>query len=226
MSNCEICLEQFDHSIHKPHILACPHTLCLSCINQLTNKKCPTCNEPFIKTNLNVALLKFIPESSYDCLKNDSIKAYIELNEIKKNLKISRQEKLSLYEAKIASIQQTITNKTKQAISILKNNEQQLNDECKILLDSIKGDLDSNRYELNAVLQIDESREKIEKDELNEYELTNLKSKISKIKEQSNKLSDKIKKYDNKFEFDQHKIVNESLLIGEIKSVINHQLKF
>ncbi len=107
----------------------------------------------------------------------------------------------------------------------MKNNEQQLNDECKILLDSIKGDLDSNRYELNAVLLIDESREKIEKDELNEYELTNLKSKISKIKEQSNKLSDKIKKYDNKFEFDQQ-IVNESLLIGEIKSVINHQLKF
>ena len=76
------------------------------------------------------------------------------------------------------------------------------------------------------MLQIDESREKIEKDELNEYELTNLKSKISKIKEQLNKLSDKIKKYDNKFEFNQHEIVNESLLIGELKSVINHQFKF
>ena len=85
-----------------------------------------------------MALLKFIPESSYDNLKNDSIKAYIELNEIKKNLKNCREEKLSLYEARISSIQQTITIKTRQSISVLKNNEQQLNDECKILLDSIK----------------------------------------------------------------------------------------
>jgi hypothetical protein len=196
MSNCEICLEQFDHSIHKPHILACPHTFCLSCVNQLTNKKCPTCNKPFTQTNLNVALLKFIPESNYDKLKDKTIKAYIELNEIKNNLKSGCQEKLIFYEAKIASIEQTITNETEKAMSILRKNEQELKIKCKILLNRIKRDLDSNFY----VQQISESRENIEKDEFNEDKLTNLNSKISKTKEQLNKLSDQMKNYETKFE--------------------------
>ena len=39
--NCEICLEPFDHSIHKPHHLECSHTYCLSCLKILTNNKYP-----------------------------------------------------------------------------------------------------------------------------------------------------------------------------------------
>ena len=87
--NCDICLEPFDHSIHKPCHLACPHTFCLSCLNQLTTKKCPTCNKTFVDKNPNIALLKWIPESSYDLLKAETLKELIEINEAKKNIKSS-----------------------------------------------------------------------------------------------------------------------------------------
>ena len=68
--------------------------------------------------------MKFIPESSYD----KSIKAYIRLNEIKHNLKISRQEKLTSFETKFTSLQEIITNETEKAINILKTNEKDLTD--------------------------------------------------------------------------------------------------
>jgi hypothetical protein len=76
---------------------------------------------------------------------------------------------------------------------------------CKTLLKIIKHDLDSNSYKQ----QINESRETIEKDGLNEESLNNLSKKISRIKEKSNGLSDYIKIYENnKFEFNQHEVLN------------------
>ena len=147
-------------------------------------------------------------------LKDKTIKTYNELNEINNNLESSRQEKLTSYGSKIALIEQTITDETKKAIIILKNNEQQLKDDCKTLLKIIKHDLDSSSYKQ----QINESRETIEKDELNEESLNNLSDKISRIKE-TNRRSDYIKNYENKFEFNQMNL-NENLSIGELKSVI------
>jgi len=227
MSNCEVCMEQFDHSVHKPHILLCPHTFCLSCINQLTNKSCPICNEPFNKTNINVALLKFIPESSYDKLKDESIKALIQLNEIKQSLKSSRQEKLTSYGNKITSIQKTISKETEKAINNLKTNERQLNDECKSVLKEIQEYLDPSKYEDNILFQIDESREKIEKDKFNEVDLTNLNKKITEINSSLNKLTDEINSYENKFEFNLNEISKEKLAIGKLETVINmNQLNF
>jgi len=210
-------MKQFDHSIHIPHILACPHTVCLSCVNKLRNKKCPICKEPFTKTNLNLALLKFVPESSYDKLKNESIKAYIELNEIKNNLESISQERLTSYESKIASIEEIIRNETEIAIGILKNNEQQLKDDFKTLLNLIKFNLN---FSFSEFKKIDASRITIEKDELNEENLTNLNSKISKLKERLNIRSDYIKKYEIKFEFNQREVFSENLSIGELKSVL------
>ena len=133
--NCEICLEPFDHSIHKPHHLECPHTYCLSCLKKLTNNKCPTCNKLFNQKNPNMALLKLIPESIYDKLKGEVLKACIELKEIDQDLKISRQVKLNTHEARSKSIKQKISNKTNKMINILRQNEKTLNAECnKILL--------------------------------------------------------------------------------------------
>lgn len=61
--NCEICFKPFDHTSHKPYNLACTHTYCLSCLNQLSTNKCPTCNKEFDEKHLNIELLKLIPES-------------------------------------------------------------------------------------------------------------------------------------------------------------------
>ena len=61
------CSPLFDHSNRMPYSLSsCPHTYCLKCLDQLNNNKCPNCNEPIKGKNINIALLKLIPESSYD----------------------------------------------------------------------------------------------------------------------------------------------------------------
>jgi hypothetical protein len=118
--NCEICFVPFDHSIRIPNHLACAHTYCLSCIKKLTNNKCPTWNKRFIEKNPNIALLKLIPESIYDKLKEQVLKGCPELKEIDQNLKISRTEKLNKLETSLKSIKQHISDKTNKMDNILR----------------------------------------------------------------------------------------------------------
>jgi len=130
-----------------------------------------------------------------------TIKALIKLNEIKQSSKSFRQENI------ITSIQETITNETKKAISVLEQNEQKLKNECKAVLKEIQEYLDPNKCNDNVLFQIiNESSEDIEKDEFNEVYLTNLNDKIVEIKQKLNKLAVEIKSYENKFYFNQFKI--------------------
>ena len=206
---CNICFEPFDHSIRKPYSLSsCQHTYCLKCLDQLNNNKCPNCNEPIKGKNINIALLKLIPESSYDKLKATTLKYCIEINEIKNNLKKSNEERLNIYETKIKSIKQTINDETNKIINILKQNEKSLNDECDIILNDIKANLNLNKFE------IDHSKLKIEKDELNETALTNLNTKIDEIKKNIN--SQQIENNSKQIE---NKILNNDLLIDQLKKV-------
>jgi len=195
---CDICCEPFDHSIRKPCSLSsCPHTYCLKCVEQLNNNKCPHCNELIKGKNINIALLKFIPESNYDQLKATTLKSCIEINEIKNKLKKSSEDKLK-------SIKQTISDETNKIINILKQNEKILSDECDIILNDINANLSLNIFE------IDDSKVKIEKDELNETELAHLGMKIGEIKQNIN---DNLKKIENK-------ISSNNFLIDELKKVI------
>jgi len=119
--NCDICFQAFDHSIRKPYsISSCPHTYCSECVHKF--KQCPQCAKLINEINLNLALLKLIPESSFDKLKRETLKAYIELNEIRGNLKNEREHELNMYTSKIASIKKVITNETNKLINILKIN--------------------------------------------------------------------------------------------------------
>ena len=220
--NCEICLEPFDHSIHKPHHLECPHTYCLSCLKKLTNNKCPTCNKLFNQKNPNMALLKLIPESIYDKLKGEVLKACIELKEIDQDLEISRRVKLNTHEARSNSIKQKISNETNKMINILRKNEKILNAECEKILKGIRKKLDlNNTIDYPEMLTIFSSKEKIEKDVFDEKKLKDLNNLIPKLKHKLNELSNQIKKYENKYEFIPNKILNDNLLsIGQMHTVI------
>jgi len=202
---CDICDEPYDHSIRKLCSLSpCPHTFCLKCRDQLNKNKCPHCNEPIKGKHINIGLLKLIPESSYDKLKTTTLKSCIEINEIMNNLKKSNEEKFKIYETKIKSIKQTISDETNKIINILKQNEKFLKDECDIIFNDIKANLNSNTFEF------DNSKVKIEKDELNETELVNLNRKIEEIKQKINNNSKQI----------ENKILNNDLLIDQLKKVI------
>jgi hypothetical protein len=84
-----------------------------------------------------MALLKLIPESVYDKLKGEVLKACIELKEIDQDLKISRQSKINTHEARSKSIKQKISNETSKMVNILKKNEKILKEECDRILEVI-----------------------------------------------------------------------------------------
>ncbi len=226
MTCCQICHEPFDHSIHKPHSMSsCPHTYCLKCLEQMKNKKCPKCGKLSLSTHFNMALLEFIPESEYDKLKSVLLKEFIHLNESQQDLKQNRLEKLNFHETKLKSIKQVISNETDKLINILKEKKNNLINECDLMLNDIKDYLKSN-FEDNVSLQIDLTKQKIEKNVLNENKLNDLSILIDQLKQDLNKLSHSIKNYENKYEFVLNKISEESLLIGELNTVINIRIYY
>jgi len=162
-------------------------------------------------------------KSSYDKLKAISLKIFIELNEAKQNLKKKREEKLNTHVAKIESIKQKISDETTKLINILKENEKILTDECDLKLNEINSNLDSKKFEDNDLLKT-ESRNKIEKNELNEDELKQLNEKIPQLKEELNKFLNDIEIYEIHFNFTENEIPKNVLSIGKFDKVNNYYL--
>jgi hypothetical protein len=217
---CQICYEPYDQSIRRPYSMSsCPHTYCLKCLEQITNNRCPECGIRSKGKNLNMALLQLIPESEYDKLKAESLKALIHLNEAKKYLKQNRLEKLNIHETKLESIKQVISDETDKIINILKEKKNNLINECNQMLYRIKNHLTSTKYEDKESLQIGLTKVKIENNELNEDEMKSLNNKITEINNELNKLSESIRNYENNSEFVLNKISQDSLLICDLKTV-------
>jgi len=164
-----------------------------------------------------MALLELIPESNYDKLKVQSLKAYIDLNEIKQDLKTNRESKLNKHKTKLTLIKKIIGDQTIKVIDILKANEMKLTNECDKILDELNSSLDAGKFEENISFQIrNKSKEEIEKNNLTEDELKSLGDTISEIKMKLNQQSDEIKNYENNFKFISNEISNDSLSIGKL----------
>ena len=218
MSSCNICLETFDHSIHKPYSLSsCSHTYCLSCLEKLLDKKCPSCDILFKEKHPNLALLEFIPESNFDKLKGESLKALIEINEVKEDLKNNRQDKLKKNQTKLVLVKKVVTSETNKMIEVLKQNEEILTKQCDLMLNELKTSLDPSFYEDSISFTLVESKEVIEKNKLSEDDLKILGNRILEVKMQLLYIRDKVINYENNYKFIPNKISNESLLIGKIE---------
>jgi len=165
-----------------------------------------------------MGLLKLIPESSYDKLKSEAYKHVIGFNETRQKFKKSRHEKLNMYEKKLTLIQKQISDKTNKNIAISKRNEANLNGAIEKLKSKIKTDLNSSKYEDNVLFQM-ESKENIDHDKLNEYELTKLISKTPELEQHLNELSNEVIDYEIEYMFTENKILEDNLLIGEIETV-------
>jgi len=119
--NYTICLEPFDHSINKPYSLSsCPHTFCASCLKRLNTNKYPICAKQIASKNTNIALLELIPESEYDKLKAETLKGFIKIREIQKEVDHISQEIVDIYIAIVHAIEKVISDETAKKISILK----------------------------------------------------------------------------------------------------------
>jgi hypothetical protein len=218
MSTCNICLEAFDHSTHKPYSLSsCSHTYCLNCLEKLTNKKCPSCGKLFREKHPNIALIEFIPLSSFDKLKGECSKALIEINEVKEDLKNNRQNKLKKDQTKLVLVKKVVASETNKMINVLKQNEEILTKQCDLMLNELNASLDPSSYEDSISFTLAESKEVIEKNKLSEEDLKILNNKILEVKLQLHQLTDKIKKFENNYKYIPNAISTESLIIGKIE---------
>ena len=217
--NCQICLNSFDHSIHKPYMLSCPHTFCLSCINKLTANKCPVCNIEIKAKNSNIALLGLIPESLYDKLKVEAQKVSNETIEIKNALKKKRETKLTEYLNKLSEIRSNIKNETSKLIEVFKTNELKLLNEVTDIEQYLKENLSLSQQELESEAKLAKLKPTVENNLLSEEELTKLVNESNTIKKKINEIDSELELFKENIEF----IVFENGclkdgLIGEIQT--------
>ena len=216
--NCEICLNQYDHSIHKPYSLSCPHTVCISCVNQLNENKCPLCKTEIKAKNPNIALLNFIPESAYDKLKASSQKILIELNEIKNALKYKSETKLNDFLSKINSTRIKIKNETAKFIGQVKTNELKLLNEATEVEKYLREHFSVNLTKESA-MWLSELKQSVENNLKNEEELANLVKKSQSLMKTIQDLELKVEEFKEDIEFTVYEnVCLKDGLIGEIQT--------
>ena len=116
--DCEICFDKFDHSFNKPMVLIrCGHTVCAKCVNNLAEKKCPSCNMAIKETLVNWAILKIVADSEYDMLKSELEKTMNDIESIENKLIKDKEEKIK---ANLSHVQTTKKKVEKQANEIIK----------------------------------------------------------------------------------------------------------
>ena len=228
---CQICFNSYDHSIRKPYSLSCPHTFCICCLEKLKGNKCPSCNLSIINKNPNLALLEFIPESSYDKIKAESLKAINEIHEIRNDFNKKRDLKLKEYLDKFNLIRETITSETDRLVNLLRDNQNKLINETNLLETNLTINLAFNHAEDDVAIKVMNSKSKLEKNLFTELQLVDLKEETSITKIHLNKLVEQIEQFKKKFDFIQFESIDhETGLLGEIetneKVYLNNKLNY
>ena len=218
---CDICLSPYDHSIHRPYMLSCPHTICIGCLNRLTAKYCPNCKTEISIKNPNNELLKLIPKSTYDLIKDSFQKTFIEISDIKNSVKYNGEKKLNKCLNEINSARECIRNEMAKSFKLEnKTNETELLSELNLIEEYVKTKL--QLFQLDSVeILLDFSKKKllVENNWLKETELADLVEGFISLKKKLNKLEAKIEGFNENIEFK----VNENAsikdgIIGEIQT--------
>ena len=116
--NCEICQEQFDLAEKKPFVLMpCIHSYCSECINKFKESKCPNCRQSFYSAKPNWTLLKLLPESRVDKLKQNIQNYSNQIECLKEQFRLSLEQKFSENRIKINKINSQIFAKTNELIN-------------------------------------------------------------------------------------------------------------
>jgi len=189
----------------------------LTCVNKF--KTCPICRTDFDQKNVNLALLNFIEKSNYDNLKDISIKTYIEIQELKKNLTSTRLINLKIHEDNLKIIKNLINVEADNLITLLKNNQTCLINECNEILNDIQSYLTPDNYENNELIQINNTQESIQNNEINEKNLIDFNKTLIQIKSQINLLQIQIRNYSNKYNFDRNNNIFDAINIGSLQTV-------
>lgn len=217
--DCDICLNPYDHSKHKPFSLTCPHTVCLDCLNKLNTKHCPNCKEPIKAKYPNLALIKLIPESKYDKLRNQLEKNTVEANDLKQKLNKQFEIKLQENLDKIKSIKEEINSRTAELINLILKNQKRLLDETSMFEASLQLNLRKLRVDNQMEIKLNDAKLCLERNVLNETELDDLNCEIENIKEIITKMVNELNKMNENYKFILNKNVDtDTGIFGELKT--------
>lgn len=190
--DCEICLEEFDHTIHRPFSLSpCMHTLCISCLNNLSEKKCPLCTKVINDNNTNWTLLKLVPESTYDKLKSNCENQLNKLISINGNLDLKRKDEIEKISKKIDKIRSQINVRLNDLINLIQKQKLKLMDQT----ENIENYLEKRMFNYSGTHLTQEETSNI-KNHLDNNSLS--ESDLKKLAEQ---LNDSINETNEKLDF-------------------------
>ena len=213
---CNVCLERFDHSLRKPlTLVTCSHSLCSLCVENLEEKKCPTCKETIEETRTNWSVLKQTPPSQYDQLKESIQMSIKDLDELEKKLEIDlKQAGINKLNETVKEVKKRVEDKTNEMIKILNENKTKTFKH----IDSLAIDM---KKELNGVKVVNFSSNL--QDDLNENkmtleELVKKNVNISNIKaEFSNAITLLFTQLNDSIEFYPNEATPINDLIGRVK---------
>jgi len=200
-------------------VLSCPHTFCISCVNQFNVNTCPTCKSEIKTKNPNIALLNFIPESFYDKLKLTSQKNFNEISEITNAVKKKFLSKLIDYLYKLNTLKYSIKNETRKFIDLILTNETELINELNEIELNIKASLTLSEEELESIKRITKSKQSVENNSISEEDLASLVEESDALKKKIIKLESEMEEFRENIEFNVHESVSISDgVIGEIQT--------
>ena len=124
---CDICLEKFDHSLNKPLVLIrCAHTICAKCVDNLVEKKCPTCNCDIEETRTNWSILKTAIESDYDKLKAELDKTFNEIESLEKKLNKAKEIKIEENYNRVKIVKNHVEKQANELIKLINENKKRM----------------------------------------------------------------------------------------------------
>lgn len=212
---CEICMENFDHSKHEPYVLIpCSHTFCISCIHKLQNDSCPTCKRKTLDKNPNWIMFKIVQKSIYDKTKQSLIESLNEINSLKFKFESSKERKYLENSLKLKSLRNEINTKTNELINSLLIKREKLLNETNNIEDYLTKSLSQITFDTNFVV---ETKKELEANELEEANLNELNEKANELKSNLESKISVVEKFTNDYEF----YLNNDLIdceIGEIAS--------
>ena len=142
--SCKICFEKFDRLKHKPHVLLnCTHTLCIKCIDTLSERKCPLCNAAIMRSNPNWELLDLMEEPTSIKLRKNLNKLVNEVDSLKEDIQISHEKKLRENVDKTKALRSQIVCRAEEEIKIITDNQKGLLLQTK----TIESDLKKKQFE-------------------------------------------------------------------------------
>lgn len=221
--SCQICFIQYDHSLHKPISLSCPHSICQSCLNQLNDMKCPCCQAPIIHSYQNMCVLEMIPKSEYDQQKSKLIESINLAKDLNSNRIIRIDEKHLFLKDQIEVLKNTINNETYRFIDLIRKNQKNLLNEANDLEETVVSNIEQMLNEIKTkqynenINELYNKKSSIEANELNELQMTKFNEWLDKVTSSSNDALKQLENLKINFNFVIRDNINSTTgVIGEI----------